>query len=267
MTPTQTMGYCVKAASGEVVMIDGGYDGNENEILRTLKTAGADTVELWFLTHPHCDHHDAVINLFTKPEFAEEAQKLTVKRFYSSFIPDDFIKISPDYANLQDWNRFAAGLTNLYELKKWLEFHVGSMTISVLSEKNPELTDNAANDQSCILMFEENGFKMLFLGDLGIQGGQKVLASGTDVGADAVQMAHHGQNGVNEEFYRKVNPRFTFWPTPIWLWNNNCGKGFNSGPYRTVETRGWIEKIGAECITVLDGSVVFDTQTETASLY
>lgn len=58
-----------------------------------------------------------------------------------------------------------------------------------------------------------------------------------------VQMAHHGQDGVTEEFYRAVQPKVALWCAPEWLWNNDCGNGFNTGPWKTVETRGWMEKL------------------------
>ena len=61
--------------------------------------------------------------------------------------------------------------------------------------------------------------------------------------SDYVQMAHHGQRGVNEAFYQKVNPSYCLWTTPLWLWDNDRGEGFDTGPWKTVETRGWMEKL------------------------
>ena len=62
--------------------------------------------------------------------------------------------------------------------------------------------------------------------------------------ADFVQMAHHGQNGVKQSFYQAVSPRACLWNTPDWLWDNDAGGGFNTGPWRTVEVRGWMEQLG-----------------------
>ena len=56
-------------------------------------------------------------------------------------------------------------------------------------------------------------------------------------------MAHHGQQGVTEKFYRHISPQVCLWPTPEWLWNNDIGAGFDTGPYKTLETRGWMEKM------------------------
>ena len=86
---------------------------------------------------------------------------------------------------------------------------------------------------------------VLFTGDLGVEGGEKLLKSpyADRLHADYVQMAHHGQNGVNEEFYRHVNAIYYLWPTPKWLWDNDNGGGKNSGPWDTLNVRAWMEKL------------------------
>jgi hypothetical protein len=87
---------------------------------------------------------------------------------------------------------------------------------------------------------------VLFTGDLGVEGGKKLLDSpyGKLLKADYVQMAHHGQNGVDESFYRAVQPKYCLWPTPEWLWNNDGGSGPNSGPWKTMEVREWMDMLG-----------------------
>ena len=62
--------------------------------------------------------------------------------------------------------------------------------------------------------------------------------------ADYVQMAHHGQGGVTFEVYEEIAPKACFWCTPLWLWNNDAGKGFNTHVFKTVEVRGWMDRLG-----------------------
>ncbi len=90
------------------------------------------------------------------------------------------------------------------------------------------------------------GKTILFTGDLGVEGGRKLLNSsfGKKLHAEYVQMAHHGQNGVDEDFYRAVHPACCLWPTPEWLWNNDNGGGKGSGPWATLNVRSWMEKMG-----------------------
>ena len=89
---------------------------------------------------------------------------------------------------------------------------------------------------------------VLFLGDLGVEGGEKLLKniSGEKLRADYVQMAHHGQNGVSKAFYEVVQPKYCLWPTPRWLWDNDNGGGKGSGPWQTLEVRKWMAELGVE---------------------
>ena len=89
------------------------------------------------------------------------------------------------------------------------------------------------------------------------------MQSGCDLKADAVQMAHHGQQGVTEAFYRAVAPEFAFWPTPKWLWDNvrYIGGPAGEGPFKTPEVIGWMAKLGTKNITCFDHTVLFDSET------
>jgi hypothetical protein len=86
---------------------------------------------------------------------------------------------------------------------------------------------------------------VLFTGDLGAEGGEKLLKSkyADALPSDYVQMAHHGQAGVTEAFYRKVNPSYCLWPTPQWLWDNDKGQGKGSGHWKTLAVRAWMDKL------------------------
>ena len=59
-------------------------------------------------------------------------------------------------------------------------------------------------------------------------------------------MAHHGQQGCNERFYRSIRFRTCLWPTPLWVWNNDVGEGFNTAWMKTIDTRRWMDEIGIE---------------------
>ena len=57
-------------------------------------------------------------------------------------------------------------------------------------------------------------------------------------------MSHHGQSGATKELYKEISPKICLWPSPDWLWNNDSGAGENSGPWKTLETRKWMEELG-----------------------
>ena len=82
-------------------------------------------------------------------------------------------------------------------------------------------------------------------------------------------MAHHGQNGVEEEFYQAIRPEWAFWPTPKWLWDNTpyLGGEAGTGPFKTPEVIEWMKKLGTKNITCFDHTVMFDTQTKKTEIY
>ena len=255
MTPTQMMGYTVQAKTGEVLVIDGGYSGNGEELKRVIKKVGGH-VDLWLITHPHNDHHNAIMEVIKNPD------GITYDKLGASQIPDSWAEEAKvkDTSELLEWNQFAReNLDERYfDVKRGQVFQLGSMKIEVLAQANPEILTNPINNQSAVYRITEDGFTFLVLGDLGAEAGEKLLKSGEDVKADGVQMAHHGQQGVKEEFYKQVQPTYCFWSTPDWLWTNQDGKG----PFKTLETRAWMEKLNTVNITNFDHTVVFDSVTK-----
>ena len=126
-------------------------------------------------------------------------------------------------------------------------FVIDDMTFQVLRVPDLQITANAVNNSSVVFRLTvDKGRSVLFTGDLGEEAGDTLLKAlpPEDIRADVVQMAHHGQYGVNKAFYAAVAPRVCLWPTPNWLWENDSGGGRNSGPWQTLETRRWVEELG-----------------------
>ena len=88
---------------------------------------------------------------------------------------------------------------------------------------------------------------VMFLGDLGWDAGAKLLSMhGEKLKSDIVQMAHHGQNGVERDVYEAIAPSACIWCTPLWLWNNDAGKGYNTHVFKTIIVRGWMDELGVK---------------------
>ena len=264
MSITQMMGYTFVADSGHVLVVDGGYTGNDGELRRIINSVGGH-VHLWLITHPHNDHHNAVMDLLSDPkEIAYDA--IGTSRLSDEWA--DSLGVS-DAKELIEWNAFAKTLDKRYfEILPGQRFELGTMAVEVLAGANPDLTMNPINNQSCVFRITEGDFSMLVLGDLGEEAGCRLMNTGADLRADAVQMAHHGQQGVNEDFYKAVMPTYAFWPTPDWLWDNilpnTDGK---PGPFKTLETRSWMEKLNTVNITSMEHTIIFDTHTKTFEPY
>lgn len=262
-TPKQMMCYIIKTKNGRVIAVDGGWYDQADELIKVLNLVG-NHVDMWFLTHDHCDHFGAMINVMN------EHKEISVDKIYCNSCKNPKVLES-----------FSAG--EMAELETWLEFEettevpierlelsqklsLDGVEVEVLGINNPEILVNNPNNQSVVLKFSEGDFSMIFLGDLGVEGGKKLIEiSGDKLKSSAVQMAHHGQAGVSKEVYEKISPTYAFWPTPDWLWENNlyCGGGEpDSGPFLTPQTIEWMKELGTKNITSFSETVVFDTKTQ-----
>ena len=239
---TQMMGFIIR--SGEhTVVIDGGMKEDADNLLSHLEKDGAKKVDAWFMTHPHCDHYGAYQKL------CEEGRLPEIGAMYESSIPDEYLDskkglIAPgEDKEARIYN--ALPKPNLHYLKKGEHFEFGDIKIDILHVMNPDITFNFGNNASVVMKVYDKK-SVLILGDLGAEAGDEVMAMYPPeaLDADYVQMAHHGQKGAKKEFYGYIKPKACLWAAPIWLWNNDRGEGFDSGPFDTVRTREWIDEIG-----------------------
>ena len=240
-TRTQMMSYVIQSHTGKVIVIDGGNAGDGAYLSDFLKGLG-NTVDAWFISHPHSDHFDALC------EILEQPGSLEIDAIYASMPDRDWVnKVAAD-AERVSFDRFNSVLAQtgrtIIDLGLGQEMKIDGVRIEVLGVKNPEIIRNPINNSSLVLRVSDGVKSVIFLGDLGVEGGEKLLNGplADRLKSDYVQMAHHGQNGVSEAFYQRVAPAYCLWPTPEWLWENDNGGGKNSGPWRTLEVRSWMAK-------------------------
>jgi len=241
-TPSQMMSYVLRTQNGKVIVIDGGTAG-DGAYLRGFLGALGNAVEAWFITHPHHDHAQALAEILPDP------RGLRIGAVYASLPELEWaLKYEPEeyHASIRQFYQALAGWEGVsVDLEPGTALEIDGMRIEALGARNPEITGNALNNSSVVLRFSDRTKSILFLGDLGSEGGKKLLEGKyrDRLAADYAQMAHHGQNGVNEDVYRAVNPRYCLWPTPRWLWENDAGQGPGAGPWTTLTTRAWMEKL------------------------
>ena len=189
---------------------------------------------------------DRIIHSDLKLELVEKYEPQTL----------EFIKEYQDILSASGILVIDAKLGDNYMLGKGVE-------LNILGVRNETILINMVNNSSLVFKIKSSSKSVLFLGDLGVQGGNTVLSnfSVEQVKSDYVQMAHHGQDGVDKSFYEAVSPQYAMWPTPGWLWENNLeGKGFNSGTWKTLSVRDWMQdlKITRNYVAGLEGTIQLD---------
>jgi len=251
----QSMGYVIKTAAGKVIVIDGGSADVTPDLAALLRALGG-TVDAWLVTHPHSDHVTAMMNIFSiYPD-------IHVKKIYGSIVSYEKAVEYKDYAaeNVLTFNNFIAKHMDIFTSVNTGDlFTFDGIKVEVLMASNPEMTGNFINNQSVVYKVTTKEKSALFLGDLGgaaISDKLLQVAAGK-LDSDIVQTAHHGSNGVTQAVYQAVFPQICMWPCPTWLWNNQPNQppnsAYNSGPWVTIEVRGWMDLLGATNVVAKDG--------------
>ncbi len=260
-TPQQMMSFVIQTA-GKVIVIDGGAAGDAQHLLDTLRTVtgqAVPTVDAWFLTHSHLDHTGALINILQNMPGA-----VNITRAYYNFPSVQFLERHEGIFAV-DFQSFRAVEPLLAPCRETItqgdSYQIGEATFDVLYTTDPAFTHNAGNNSSSVLRMTLAGQSVLFLGDLGVEGGQKLLTMYTpdQLHSDFVEMSHHGQNGVDKPVYEAIAPKACFWCAPQWLWDNDAGQGYNTHSWQTVIVRGWMQELGVQHHFVIkDGDHVID---------
>lgn len=243
----QMMGCVVQTTDKKTIVIDGGTWADGVQLDAFLKENANGHVDAWIFTHPHQDHLGAFYRIF------QENRAITVDKIYHCF---------PSVQELVEYGHRNEGETQMwysvnaifkYDFENKVQvvqpndtIFIDEIKITVLRVYNPSMTANFVNNSSVVYRLENENASFLLLGDLGVEGGEELMKNCPKelLQTDYTQMAHHGQKGVSKEFYEHIQPKRCLWPTPEWLWNNDNGEGFDTGPYQTVRTREWMEELG-----------------------
>ena len=251
-----SMGYMIETKNNEIIMIDGGLPEDSEHIEDAILAKGG-IVEAWFITHAHDGHYGALLEII-------ESGKVQINNIYASFNSAEWYETydNDNYISIKHMldvldSEEVRNTVHAVSLRQ--EIHVDNLFFKILKANSPEQTINAGNNQSIVIKVSNNIKSMIFLGDLGSEYEEEFLLNNLDeIEADAVQVAHHGQAGVSDRIYNAINPKICFWPIPDWIWSNNPVDGSSTGSWKILETREWIEKIGAENYVAKDGDITIN---------
>ena len=241
----QMMSFIIKN-DDHLIVIDGGNLCDADFLCTYINSLGG-IVDGWFITHAHSDHIDAIYSTLDR-----HSDEVHVKTMYFNFPSDEFL----EKADAEQFRRakrllgiIAEKNITTHKVHAGEIFKFGEMTVNVLREPDELITTgDPINNSSVVYRVETAGKSILFLGDLGVDGGRQLLELVPHelLKADYVQMAHHGQQGVEKAVYEVVKPDYCFWCTPDWLWENDAGNGYDTHIWKTVITRGWMSEIGVK---------------------
>jgi beta-lactamase superfamily II metal-dependent hydrolase len=254
-TPQQMMSYVIITKDGHCIVIDGGNKGDADYLLKFIKektNMKKPVIDAWIFSHVHSDHVSTFIALANL-----KRDEFTVKKIYYNFPSAEFIS-KYDYTDttVLTMSDFYAAVDKLEGTEVIIpqnndKFTIGDVEVEILMVQDEEAdfmkNSNVVNNSSMIFRLTVENQTVLFLGDSGVEQGNELLKMhGDNLKSDMVQMSHHGQNGVSKEVYEAINPSACLWPTPKRLYENDSGGGYNSGPWKTLEVREWMEELGVK---------------------
>lgn len=245
-TGAQNLSIVIKSPHGKLIVIDGGWEADADKLSSLILQQGG-KVDAWLITHPHEDHVGALCAILN-----DTARKIKIDKIYCSLAtPDWYRQVSPTGAGIADqllsaFTKLPVGtVTN--NIGRGTEINIDDVNIRVLNNRGV-YTYNGVNNSSLVYKIRVSGQSILILGDLAYDGGKDLIKTCTaaELKSDIVQMAHHGQQGVDQDAYARIAPTTCLWPTPAWLWNNDNGGGVGSGPWGTLTTRAWMDALGVK---------------------
>lgn len=245
-TGAQNLSIVIKSPNGKLIVVDGGWEADAGKLSSLILQQGG-KVDAWLITHPHEDHVGALCAILN-----DGARKIKIDKIYCSLAtPDWYRQVSPTGAGIADqllsaFTKLPVGtVTN--NIGRGTEINIDDVNIRVLNNRGA-YTYNGVNNSSLVYKIRVSGQSILILGDLAYDGGKDLIKTCTaeELKSDIVQMAHHGQQGVDQGAYALIAPTTCLWPSPAWLWNNDNGGGVGSGPWGTLTTRAWMDALGVK---------------------
>ena len=245
-TGAQNLSIVIRSPYGKLIVIDGGWEADADKLSSLILQQGGE-VSAWLITHPHEDHVGALCAILN-----DVSRKIRIDKIYCSLAtPDWYRQVSPTGAGIADqlltaFTKLPVG-TVANNIGRGTEINIDDVNIRVLNNRGA-YTYNGVNNSSLVYKIRVSGQSILILGDLAYDGGKDLIKSCTaaELKSDIVQMAHHGQQGVDQDAYALIAPTTCLWPTPAWLWNNDNGGGVGSGPWGTLTTRAWMDALGVK---------------------
>lgn len=257
------MSFVIVTKKNNVIIVDG---GRREDMPLLKKYVGGRHISAWILTHAHNDHIDGFVYEMQRNGCAD----FDIEAVYYNFPDyDDLIKVTdvPDLEYFrEELNEMLPAFNSVkgkfadkaHISKKGDKINVDEISIEFLYSYGGGMYANLMNDSSLVFKLSGENKTVLFLGDLGPEGGDVLFRENKDnLKADYCQMAHHGHMNVSMEVYAKIMPEACFWCAPKWLYEEEEVPDYLSDEktlkksgrvrmYGTALTRRWMEILGVK---------------------
>lgn len=250
--------YLIRTKNDKLIVVDGGEINDADFLLEYIMKYGNGKVNYWYITHPHSDHVGALCELLGREDCNIEVENLYYSfnelKWYEQYDKRGYESEKLMYETLEN-----PKIINKISCTKNQVVDMDNIKCEIIRIANPEVT-NSDNGNDSSMIFKMTAVdvdkSIIFLGDGFNYTSKELLEEPEKLKSYAVQMAHHGQNGVKKEVYDAIAPKLCFFNAPKWLYDNDNGGGYNSGNWKSIITREWVEEYGADSICAFEGDKV-----------
>ena len=255
------MAFVIVTRKNNCIVIDG---GRPLDMPLLKEYIGGRHISAWILTHPHEDHVSGLIS-----ELEKDPSVFDIETIYYNFpttalldnhdVPDyEYLKVEVNEV-LPRWESLLPKISHMTKVANQGDvIEVDECRIDVLYTWHEGLYSNPINDSSMAFKLTGPNKTVMFLGDLGPDGGDILFRESRHLlKADIVQMAHHGHMNVGMEVYAAIAPEVCLWCCPQWLFEEPIiPRWLSDGEslrrrgrirmYGTALTREWMDILGVK---------------------
>ena len=257
------MGYVIISEGGKLIVIDGGFGDDAENILELLRRYGGSEiprVDLWIITHPHFDHYGALRELALNEGLRA---RLTVDRIIYWF-PLEFLGKGGKEQVLKAPSEHLCEIVSAFSAAAHRPARDERITVDGIDidflyvpDDCSILNTGGGNANLCSLIFTVKGKhkRVMFTGDAyGRTMQMTVWRYKGSLKCDVLQMPHHGLcDAHNIDFYREVNAETLLIPISV-----AGNRAMHSDLYADREGRShnlWAENNAQRVYNAFDGTV------------